>query len=69
MSKWSTKPTESNATVKMVEDIKVDQVRTTLYLDSIKLKRLKLLCIEKETSMSAVVNQLISEYLQNNLEA
>lgn len=67
MSKWGTKPTESNATAKMVEDVKVDQVRTTLYLDSIKLKKLKLLCLEKDTSMSAVVNDLISKYLQENL--
>ncbi|WP_035237552.1 ribbon-helix-helix protein, CopG family [Desulfobacter vibrioformis] len=48
--------------------VKTKKVNTSLRLDKKVLKELKILAIEKETSVQAIIEKLIHEYIEKNKE-
>jgi hypothetical protein len=48
--------------------VKTKKVNTSLRLDKKVLKDLKILAIEKETSVQAIIEKLILEYIKKNKE-
>ena len=47
---------------------KTKKVNTSLRLEKKVLKELKILAIEKETSLQAIIENLIHEYIEKNKE-
>lgn len=48
--------------------VKTKKVNTSLRLDKKVLKELKILAIEKETSVQAIIEDLIHKYIEKNKE-
>ncbi len=48
--------------------VKVKKVNTSLRLEKKVLKQLKIIAIEKETSVQAIIENLIHEYIKKNKE-
>ena len=48
--------------------VKVKKVNTSLRLEKKVLKQLKILAIEKETSVQGIIERLIHEYIKKNKE-
>ncbi len=48
--------------------VKIKKVNTSLRLDKKMLKEFKILAIEKETSIQAIIETLILEYIEKNKE-
>ena len=48
--------------------VKIKKVNTSLRLDKKVLKEFKILAIEKETSIQAIIETLILEYIEKNKE-
>ncbi|NDY71871.1 CopG family transcriptional regulator [Desulfobacter hydrogenophilus] len=46
--------------------VKIKKVNTSLRLEKKVLKALKILAIEKETSVQAIIENLIHEYIKKN---